>query len=61
MTRQLVPLTDVPSHRPWATVRWLRRQVGERRLPHHKVNGRVLIDLVDLDAYAEAGRREAVR
>lgn len=54
--RQLVPLTLVPDHRPWATVRWLRRLVYERRIPYHKVAGRVLIDLADLDAFAERGR-----
>lgn len=56
--RQLVPLVEVPQHRPWTTVRWLRRLVYERRIPFHKVGGRVLIDLDDLDAIAEAGRRE---
>ncbi len=56
MTRQLIPLTQVPMHRPWTTVRWLRRAVYERRLPYHKAIGKVLIDLDDLDALAERGR-----
>ena len=55
-TRELVPLLDVPEHRPWVTTRWLRRLVYERRIPFHKVGGRVLIDLADLDAFAERGR-----
>lgn len=54
--RELVPLTEVPSHRPWVTVRWLRRFVYEHRIPYHKVAGRVLIDLADLDEMAERGR-----
>lgn len=56
--RQLVPLVNVPEHRPWVTVRWLRRAVYEETIPFHKVGGRVLIDLADLDALAEAGRHE---
>ena len=62
MARRLVPLTAVerePGY-AWASTRWLRRQTFERRLPFHKPNGRVLIDLDDLDAYAERGRVEAV-
>lgn len=55
-TRQLVPLNKVPALRPWTTERWLRRAVHERRFPFHKVDGKVLIDLDVLDAYAEAGR-----
>jgi hypothetical protein len=42
-------------------VRWLRRQVYERKLAYHKVGGRVLIDLHDLDRLAEAGRIEAAK
>jgi DNA-binding transcriptional regulator YiaG len=57
--RNLIPLLEVPSHRPWTTVRWLRRQVAERRIPYYKpTGGRVLIDLADLDALAERGRVE---
>ncbi|MGO9457607.1 MAG: hypothetical protein ACLP62_11245 [Acidimicrobiales bacterium] len=65
MSRKLVALLEVPDHRPWATKRLLRRLVYERRIPFHKLGdgrcARVLIDLDDLDAYAEAGRVEAVR
>jgi len=63
--RQLVPLREVPEHRPWASERLLRRLVYERRIPFHKLGngrcGRVLIDLSDLDTYVERGRVEAVR
>lgn len=59
--RQLVPLMEVPEHRPWATERWLRRAVSQRVIPFHKTSpqrsGRVLIDLADLDAYIESQRQ----
>jgi excisionase family DNA binding protein len=42
------------------TERWLRRLVYERRVPFHKVGGRLLFDLEDLDKLAESGRVEAV-
>ena len=58
--RQLVPLRDVHKLRPWGTERLLRRLVFERRLPFHKIGGRVFIALDDLDAFAESGRVEAV-
>jgi excisionase family DNA binding protein len=57
--RQLVRLVEVPSHRPWATVRALRRWVYEKRIPSYKAGGFVLLDLAELDAFAEQGRREA--
>lgn len=56
--RNLVPLTLVPEYRPWANVRVLRRWIYERRIGNYKVGGRVLIDLDELDEFAEAGRRE---
>jgi hypothetical protein len=62
-TRQLVPLTEVPEHRPWATVRYLRRLIYERRIPYHKLgdsrSSPVYIDLADLDSYVESSRVEA--
>lgn len=58
--RELVPLVKVPAERPWTNERWLRRLVSERRLPFYKVGGRVLIDLRELDALAEAGRVDSV-
>lgn len=58
--RQLTPLKQVPQHRTWATERVLRRMVAEKRIPYHKCGGKVLIDLVDLDNYTEAGRIEPV-
>lgn len=57
--RQLVALKEVPNHRPWTSERLLRRLVAEKRVAFHKVGGKVLLDLVDLDQYAEAGRVEA--
>ena len=63
MTRRLVRLISVekePGY-AWATTRWLRRQVAERRVPYHKCRGKILLDLGDLDAMAEGGRIEAVR
>lgn len=61
MARQLVPLVEVPRLRPWVSVRFLRRLVAERRIPFHRLGGRrILLDLDDLDALAEAGRVEAV-
>jgi excisionase family DNA binding protein len=61
MARDLVPLTEVPEHRPWCTVRYARRLVQERRVPFHRVGRKVLIDLDDLDEYAERGRVEPPR
>lgn len=60
-TRQLVPLTKVEEHRPWCSTRLARRLVSERRVAFHRIGGRVYLALEDLDAYAEAGRVEAVR
>lgn len=59
MTRNLVPLLEVPQHRSWISERWLRRLVYERRIPYHKVGGRIFFDLADLDAWAESGRVSA--
>jgi excisionase family DNA binding protein len=56
--RELVPLVEISRHRRWCSVRYARRLVAERRIPFHKVGGRVLLDLADLDFYAEAGRVE---
>ncbi len=60
VTSTLVPLVKVPTERPWATERKLRRMVAEHRVRYYKVDGRILFDLADLDAYAEAGRVEPV-
>jgi excisionase family DNA binding protein len=59
VTRQLIPLLEVPQHRPWASVRWLRRLVAERKIPYYNpTGGKVLIALEDLDDFAERGRVE---
>jgi hypothetical protein len=59
MSRQLVTLRQAVEQRPWLTERWLRRLVLERRVPFHKVGGKVLFDLADLDNLAEHGRVES--
>lgn len=63
--RQLVPISQVHEHRPWATTRYVRRLVETRRIPFHKLgtarSARVLIDLDDLDRFAEASRVDAAR
>jgi excisionase family DNA binding protein len=58
VSRRLVTLPMAIEERPWLTERWLRRLVAERRVPFHKVGGRLLFDLDDLDKWAEAGRVE---
>lgn len=61
MPRSLVTLHQATAARPWLTDRWLRRLVAERRIPFHKVGGRLLFDLADIDNLAETGRVEAAR
>jgi excisionase family DNA binding protein len=61
VTRQLVALKDVPKVRAWATERYLRRIVSERKIAHHKIGRRVFLDLDDVDRFAESGRVEAVK
>jgi excisionase family DNA binding protein len=61
VTRHLVTLKEAVAVRPWLTERYARRLIGERRIPFHKLGSKVLLDLADLDAFAEAGRVEAVR
>ncbi len=56
MTRRIVKLIEVQNQAgySWATERFLRRLVAERRIPFHKLDkGKVLIDLGDLDRYIE--------
>ena len=64
-TRQLVPLPEAHEHRDWATPRYLRRLVHERRIPFHKTgdsrSSRVFVDLDDLDRFMETSRVEAAR
>lgn len=61
----LVTLEVAVHERPWAAstgkdpTRWLRRLVSERRLRFYKAGGRVLLDLTDLDSFAESGRVDA--
>jgi hypothetical protein len=57
--RHLVPLMKVPIERPEWNERQLRRMVAEKRVPFFKVDGRILFDLAELDAYVGARRVEA--
>lgn len=41
-------------------VRFIRRIVAERRIPFYKVGNHVRLTAADLDAFAEAGRVEAI-
>jgi excisionase family DNA binding protein len=61
MKRELVPLKEATLLRPWLSERFARRLVAERRIAFHRVGGRILFDLRDLDDFAEAGRIEAFR
>lgn len=58
MSRQLVTIPQALAARPWLTERFLRRLVAEKRVGYHKVAGRVLFDLRELDDLAELGRVE---
>lgn len=55
---RLRTLKQTVEERPWLTERWLRRLIYERRIRYRKVGNRVLLDLADVDALAEAGRVE---
>jgi excisionase family DNA binding protein len=59
--RDLVSLKEATHLRPWLTERYGRRLIAERRVPFHRVGGKILFDLQDLDDLAESGRVEAVR
>ncbi len=58
MSRELVSPRDASSHRGWATERFVRRLIAERRIAFHHVGRRVYVDLADLDEFAERGRVE---
>jgi hypothetical protein len=61
VSRNLVPLKQVPTFKPWTSERLLRHLIATRQLPHHKVGRRIYIALEDVDDLAERGRIEAVR
>lgn len=42
------------------SVRFVRRLIAERRIALHKVGAHVRIAVVDLDAFVQAGRVEAI-
>lgn len=48
----LVLLTQAAEARPWATVRYLRRLIAERRISSWKVGRRRLVSLAELDRLA---------
>lgn len=56
--RALRTIKQVIAERPFATERWLRRLIYEKRLRYFKVGGKVLIDLNDLDELVESGKVE---
>jgi hypothetical protein len=60
-SRDLVTIREAHKLRPWATERYLRRLVFERRIPYHKLGSKVFVALEDLDSFSEAGRVEATR
>ncbi len=45
----LVPLAEAPEHRPWVTLRYLRKKRAERELPVWKLGSRLLVSLADID------------
>jgi hypothetical protein len=58
MSRHLVLLTEAHAERSWASARYMRRLVAARRIPFHKIGGRIYFDVADLDAHEDAGRCE---
>jgi excisionase family DNA binding protein len=54
-------LEQIQRERPWATERYLRRLIFEKRVSYFKVGRRVLISLADLDELVASGRIEARR
>jgi hypothetical protein len=56
---EYVTLKQAVEKRSWLTERWLRQAVAERRLPFSKVDGKIVFDLADLDAYVAAHRISA--
>lgn len=58
--REWRTLPQLLEERPWLTERHVRRLVSERRIPFSHAGRKLLFDLNDIDAWAEAGRVEAV-
>jgi hypothetical protein len=44
-----VTLKQLVEERPYLTERWVRSLVSARKLPHHKLGGRLLFDLDEVD------------
>lgn len=62
----LVTAHQLVEARPWATRRWVRHQVNERRIPYYKSdpgrpNSTALISLSEFDELIATGRVEAQR
>ncbi len=61
MTRHLLTLRQTSEARSWFTERYGRRLVASRQIPHHKIGGKVFVDLADVDEYAERCRVDSVQ
>lgn len=61
MPEDVRTIPQVEAERPWASQRYLRRLIFERRVPFYKVGRRVLISLAELDELVASGRIEARR
>ena len=59
--RTVLTIPQAVEANPWLTERYVRRLIHERRIPFHKVGGRVLLDQADLDRLVSAGRVEAAQ
>lgn len=57
--QQMVPL-DVVSQRLCTPITTVREWIDRRLLTSHKLGKRILVKLVDLDAFIEAGCRPAL-
>jgi excisionase family DNA binding protein len=60
MERKYLKVTEAAEYLN-TSVRFVRRLIEERRIAFHKVGRHVRLCLVDVEAFAEAGRVEARR
>jgi excisionase family DNA binding protein len=51
---ELVPLAEVPNHRPYLTVRHLRRLCQRHEIPFYRVGRRVCFRLADIDDWVRS-------
>lgn len=61
MAKVTIAQLDADETRPWATARFVRRLVAERRVAFFKLGGKILLDTEDIDALVEAGRVDPAR